>query len=166
MKIDEHWDQIRRVVMQGQASSIYCSIASVGADGMPNITPVGTVFLRDNFTAYYFDQYTSALAENVEANPNICLMSVNSGFWFWFKSLWIGRFIAPPGVRLYGKASALRPATKEEIELVEARVRPTRWLKGSRILWSDFTHVRDITFTSFRPVTYPKMVERLWRVDA
>ena len=90
-------------------------------------------------------------------------MAVNSNFWFWLKSFWRGRFVAPPGVRLYGKAGSLRPATKHEVELIEARVRPTRWLKGSRMLWSGFTHVRDITFESFRPVTYPKMVEGLWR---
>ena len=32
------------------------------SDGIPNITPVGTVFFRDDCTGFYFDQYTSALA--------------------------------------------------------------------------------------------------------
>ena len=72
------------------------------------------------------------------------------------ESFWRGQIVAPPGVRLYGKADPLRPATEHEIELIEARVRPTRWLKGSHMLWSGFTHVRDITFDSFRPVTHPK----------
>lgn len=163
MQIENHWDEIRIVVAKGQASTIYCSIASVDTDGMPNITPIGTVFLRENLTGYYFDHYTSALAANIDLNPDICLMAVNSGFWFWLKSLWVGHFIAPPGVRLYGKAGPLRLATQEEIELMEARVRLTKWLKGSRILWSGFTHVRDMNFNSFRPVTYPKMVGGLWR---
>jgi hypothetical protein len=133
---------------------------------VPNVTHIGTVFLRDNLTGYYFDHYTSALAKNLDANPNLCLMAVNSGLLFWLKSFWRGRFISPPGVRLYGKAGPLRPATAEEIALIEARVRPTKFLKGSRILWSGFTHVRDMAFTSFRPVTYPKMVEGLWRAGA
>lgn len=30
------------------------------------------------------------------------------------------------------------------------------------MLWSDFSHVRDITFTGFRPVHYPVMMSRLW----
>jgi len=166
VQIEKHWQQIRDVVAKGQASTIYCSIASIDPDGIPNVTPIGTVFLRDNLTGYYFDHYTSALARNLDANPNLCLMAVNSSIWFWLKSFWRGNFISPPGVRLYGKAGALRPATPEEIALIEARVKPTKFLKGSRILWSGFTHVRDIVFTSFRPVTYPKMVEGLWHEGA
>jgi hypothetical protein len=166
VQIEKHWKQICEVVAKGQASTIYCSIASVGLDGMPNVTPIGTVFLRDNLTGYYFDHYTSALAKNLDANPNLCVMAVNSGFWFWLRSFWRGHFISPPGVRIYGKAGPLRPATAEEIALIESRVRPTKFLKGSRILWSGFTHVRDIVFTSFRPVTYPKMVEGLWHAGA
>jgi uncharacterized protein len=158
MQLAPHWPEIKRVVARGQASSIYCSIASVSPDGTPNVTPVGTVFLRDDLTGYYFDQYTSSLARNIEANRNVCVMAVNSGAWFWFKSFLHGRFASPPGVRLYGKAGSLRAATPEELRLIQARVRPTKWLKGSRQLWSDFSQVRDICFTSFRPVSYPKMM--------
>ncbi|WP_094708570.1 pyridoxamine 5'-phosphate oxidase family protein [Hahella sp. CCB-MM4] len=162
MKIKNHWMKVKAVLERGQASSIYCSIASINPDGTPTITPIGTVFLREDNTGYYFDHYTSALARNLDHNPNVCVMSVDSGFWFWFRSFLKGRFLAPPGVRLYGKASPLRPATEEEIAKIEKRVRPTKWLKGSRLLWTNFTHVRDITFTEYRPVTYPVMMDGLW----
>ena len=165
MDIKDHWPEIQQVVMQALSSSIHCAIASVAPDGTPNITPVGTVFLRDNLTGYYFDQYTSTLAENIERNPKICLMAVNTSRVFWLKSFWRGNFASPPGLRLYGEASSLRPATEQERKFIDARVRPTRWLKGSRLLWSDFTHVRDIRFTSFRPVTYPRMMDGLWRAS-
>jgi len=163
LSIEEFWPQITEVVSREQRSTIYCSIASVAPDGTPNVTPVGTVFLRNDLTGYYFDHYTSALAKNLDSNPNVCVMAVDAGRWFWFKSFLQGRFIAPPGVRLYGRAGKLRAATPDEIERIEARVRPTRWLKGSRILWSGFTHVRDIDFSSFRPITYPKMMDGLWK---
>ncbi|EPU6914872.1 TPA: pyridoxamine 5'-phosphate oxidase family protein [Pseudomonas aeruginosa] len=167
MKLSEHWTLAKETLERGQRSTIYCSIGSIAQDGTPNVTPIGTVFLRDNQTGYYFDHYTSALAENLDSNPNVCVMAVNAGRWFWLKSLWRGSFAAPPGVRLYGKAGRLRPATAEEIELIEARVRPTRFLKGSQLLWSGFTHVRDITFTSIRPITYPVMMNDLWgKADA
>lgn len=162
LSIEEHWPEIRRVVSRGQASTIYCSLASINPDGTPNVTPVGTVFLREDKTGYYFDHYTRALARNLEANPNICVMAVNASFLFWFRSLLLGRFTSPPGVRLYGVASPPRNATEEEIRRIERRVRPTKWLKGSRLLWTNFTHVRDITFTSFRPVSYPVMMDHLW----
>ena len=31
------------------------------------------------------------------------------------------------------------------------------------MLWSDFSHVRDIAFSGFRPVRYPVMMEHLWQ---
>jgi len=89
-------------------------------------------------------------------------MAVNAGFAFWLRSFFLGRFDSPPGVRLHGVVGPLRPATATGISTIERRVRPTKWLKGSRLLWTNFTHVRDIEFTSFRPVTYPVMMKGLW----
>lgn len=162
MNIEENWQKIRKVVDRGRASTIYCSLASISEDGIPNVTPIGTVFLNDNPSGYYFDQYTTSLAQNIDRNPNICLMAVDAGKWYWFKSLLRGQFDSPPGVRLYGTAGPRREATADELRLVEARVKPTKWLKGSQLLWSDFTHVRDLQFTTYRPVMYPKMMEGLW----
>ena len=162
MSLDENWKKIKSVVEAGQSSSIYCSIASISEDGVPNVTPIGTVFLNDDPSGYYFDHYAAALSQNIDRNPNICLMAVNAGKWFWFKSFLGGQFVAPPGVRLYGTAGPRREASAEEIRLIEARVKPTKWLKGAQLLWSDFSHVRDIKFTSYRPVVYPKMMEGLW----
>ncbi|KAA0025089.1 pyridoxamine 5'-phosphate oxidase family protein [Antrihabitans cavernicola] len=142
---------------------MHCAIASVGADGGPHVTPVGTVFLRDDRTGFYVDRYTSVLAHNVEADPRICLMAVDSGVRFWFRSLLVGRFSAPPGIRLYGTVGALRPATAAELDLVHKSVRTLQWMKGGRLLWSDLDHVRDITFTGFRPVRYPVMMSHLWQ---
>ena len=165
LNIEKHWAQIVKVLTCGQASTIYCSVGSVNPDGSPNVTPVGTFFLRDNSTGYYFDHYTSALARNIDLNPNICVMAVNAGRLFWLRSLFRGRFISPPGVRLYGKVGPIRSATNEEIKKVRRRVRSTRWLKGNRLLWANLTHVRDVTFSSFRPVVYPVMMDGLWSND-
>lgn len=162
MKIEDHWPEIQRVVMNGRRSSRHCAIASVGESGVPTITPIGTVFLRSDYTGFFFDQYTNALAQNVALNPNVCVMAINSSSWFWLRSLVIGRFVSPPGVRLYGKVHARRLATVDEMMVIENKVWPTHWLRGSRLLWSNFSHVRDIQFTSFRPVTYPVMMEHLW----
>lgn len=160
------WKQVKQVLETGQKSTLYCAIASVNADGTPNVTPVGTVFLRDDMTGYYFEHYSKALSDNLDHHPHVCVMAVNAGKWFWARSLFSGRFASPPGVRLYGKAGAVRPATSQELKLIQARVRPSLWLKGARMLWSDFSHVRDIEFTSFRPVTYPVMMDGLWSTGA
>lgn len=159
----KHWSEIRRVVERGQSSSLYCSIASVSEDGAPTITPIGTVFLGSEPSGFFFDRYTSDLGKNIDANGKICLLAVNSGKWFWLRSFLSGRFASPPGVRLYGTAGPLREATSDELSQIESRIRSSKWLKGTQLIWSSFTHVRDLEFTSFRPVTYPVMMERLWQ---
>ena len=162
MNLKHHWPEIQRVLQRGQASTMYCSLATINVDGTPNVTPVGTVFLRDDCTGYYFDHYATTLATNLDANPNVCVMAVNANRLFWLWSFVLGRFTSPPGIRLYGKAQPRRAASSEETAAIEAKVRPTKWLKGNRLLWSNFTHVRDIEFTSFRPVSYPVMTQGLW----
>ncbi|MDB5972791.1 MAG: Pyridoxamine 5-phosphate oxidase [Hydrocarboniphaga sp.] len=159
----QHWPEIRRVVERGQASSLYCSIATVGEDGTPTVTPIGTVFLGANPGGFFFDRYTSDLGNNINANGKICLLAVNSSKLFWLRSFLLGRFTSPPGVRLYGTAGPLRAATASELSQIERRVRSSKWLKGNQLIWSSFTQVRDLEFTSFRPVSYPAMMERLWQ---
>jgi uncharacterized protein len=163
MNIKEHWPQIKSVIERGQRSMLHCAIASISPEGTPHLTPIGTVFIRDNQSGYFFDKYTNGLARNIEANANVCLMAVDARPSFWFRSFFLGRFISPPGVRLYGKVGALRSATPDELTAIQQRVKPTLWLKGSRALWSGFTHVRNIDFTEFKPVMYPVMMEHLWQ---
>jgi len=155
---EKYWPKILSVAKAAQASSLHFTIASVDSDGTPTATPIGTVFFRTDGTGYYFDSYTNALARNLATNPRICLMAVNSSRWFWFKALVLGRFSSLPGIRLYGTAGPLRPANQEELAAVHQRIRGTRWLRGNRLLWSNFTHVRDLEFSSFRPVIYPVMM--------
>ncbi|MFI6045524.1 pyridoxamine 5'-phosphate oxidase family protein [Nocardia sp. NPDC051321] len=46
MTLEQNWDEFRQVVARGKRSTGHCAIASVDADGTPNVTPVGTVYLR------------------------------------------------------------------------------------------------------------------------
>lgn len=162
MSLRQNWPKIQSVLSAGQASSLYCSIATVDPKGMPTITPVGTVFLRADQTGYFFDHYAESLGKNIDQNPNVCVMAVNSGFRYWARALVLGRFASPPGVRLYGVAGPKREASEEEIHLIEKRVKAAQLLKGGRLLWSGFSHVRDITFSHHRPIYYPVMMESLW----
>ena len=159
----KHWPEVRRVVARGQASSLHCAIATVSEDGAPTVTPIGAVFLGAGPRGFFFDRYTSELGRNIDANGKVCLLAVHSGKWFWLRSFFSGRFTSPPGVRLYGTAGPLRAATPDELRQIEERVRSSTWLKGSQLIWSSFTHVRDLEFTSFRPVSSPVRMERLWQ---
>ena len=158
--LEKQWPQIVATFARAQTSSLYCSIASVDTVGQPNVTPIGTLFLGKPCSGFYFDQYTASLAANVDVNPEVCAMAVNASKFFWLRALLAGKFSSLPGVRLYGTAGPLRDATPGEKLQVQRRIGRTRWLKGGRLLWSSFTHVRDLSFTSYRLVAYPVMMER------
>lgn len=158
MDLVKSWNAIKEIFTQAQSSSMYCSIASVNEQGQPHITPIGTVFLRNNQTGYFFDSYTNQLAENIKTNPKVCVMAVNASKGFWLKSLWVGKFSTIPAVRLYGEIGERRLATVEESAAVQKRISPLRWTKGSQLIWSNFTHVRDIHFSEAKPIEYPVMM--------
>src|SRR5690554_5010686 len=123
MNIKDDWKKVKSVLEQGQASTVYCSIATVNPYGTPHITPVGTVFLRNDQSGYFFDHYAEALGKNIDQNPNVCIMAVNAGRFFWLRSLLKGRFVAPPGVRLYGKVGRMREANRKSTRLNSSHVR-------------------------------------------
>ncbi|MEC8444157.1 MAG: pyridoxamine 5'-phosphate oxidase family protein [Pseudomonadota bacterium] len=156
------WPDIKKTLEQAQASAVHCTIATVSPGGMPHITPVGTVFLRDDQTGFFFDHYAVALGDNIDCNPNVCVCAVNVGRWFWLRALVTGQFTATPGVRLYGQAGPARTATEDELRLIHDRVKGASRLKGAKQLWSDFSVVRDIQFTDFKAVTYPMMMDKVW----
>ena len=158
MDLRIHWKIIKQVFLQAQGSSMHCSIASVDEQGQPHITPIGTVFLRNDQTGYFFDTYTNQLSKNLLKQPKVCIMAVNTSKRFWLRSLIQGKFSTLPAIRLYGEIGAVRPATSEEIASVQQRIKPLTWTKGSRLIWSDFSHVRDIRFTEAHPARYPHMM--------
>lgn len=94
------------------------AIASVDADGGPTITPIGAVFLRDDCTGFYFDQYAERLADNLDRDPRVCVMAVDSGSVFWLRWLLAGRFRRAIGVRRYGTAALV------------VRQLPTNWTRS------------------------------------
>jgi hypothetical protein len=153
--LERQWDVVRDVVRRSTGP---LAIASVDADGAPTITPIGTVFLRDDCTGFYFDQYTERLTQNLDRDPRVCVMAVVSGPAFWLRSLLEGRFRKAIGVRLNGTAGPRRPATVEELDAVRRRVRLSQLTRGGRALWSEFSHARDLTFTGLRFVRYPFMM--------
>ena len=114
-----------------------------------------------NQTAYFFDTFTERLGENLSQNSKACIQAVNSGKLFWLISLIQGNFSDYPGVRLYVEIGDLRPATEQEKLAVEQRVKPLQWTKGSQLIWSEFTHDRDIKINDFRWIKYPRMMENL-----
>jgi len=148
----QQWDFLKKIFSNAFNSSFHFSIATVTKEGAPHVTPIGSLMLRDDCTGFYFEEYVSNLSRNLQQNKQVCIMAVNSGKWTLLKSLFLGRFLTPPGVRLMGIAGERREATPEEIALFKKRVRNYRMFKGYDLLWSRLRHVREIRFHSYEPI--------------
>ena len=70
-----NWNAIKKVFAKAQKSNMHANIASVSKNGMPNITPIGTVFLNEDGTGFLFDSFSEQLAENLRQNNNVCIVS-------------------------------------------------------------------------------------------
>ena len=157
-----NWKHIKSVISLAQKSSMYCSIATVDSNGMPTITPIGTLFLREEIgQAFFFNTYSSTIEHNISQNPHICIQDVNNSRTFWIKSMLQGLFNNMPGVRLYGEIKARRPATSEELALVEKRIKALKWTKGGQLIWSSFSHVHDVDIQNFKWIEYLYMMPKL-----
>ena len=161
MDLHQDWDLIKSEFATALNASRHCAIGSVGADGNPHITPIGFVFMRDDKTLFYFEQYSKNLPLNYQTNRNVCVMVVNSAPSFWLSALVKGRFASFPGLRLYGEVGEARQASAEELEALRQRIGPLKFLSGARKIWSGLETVRDIRLHGVEPVRYPRMMEHL-----
>ncbi|MGB5665796.1 MAG: hypothetical protein WBM53_03020 [Maribacter sp.] len=161
MDLLENWDKIRRHFSKSFGSSLHVSIASVGTENSPTITPVGSLFLNRDQTGFYFEKFITSLPKNVLKNENICVLAVNSHRLFWLKSLFKGQFKTYPALKLYGKLGKRRKASESEIRALQRRMKFTRSLKGHKYLWNDMVEVRELEFHRVEKINIGKMTRTL-----
>lgn len=157
--LENQWPEIKTLFKESFKSSFHFSIASVGKDGNPHITPIGSIILGDVGKAIYFEKFPTQLPKNIDDNPNISVLAVNSTKFYWLRSLISGKFSTPPAIRLVGKAGNLRDATQKEIELWQKRVRRMSFTKGHRLIWRDMIKVRELKFNKIEPVHIGEMTK-------
>ncbi len=159
MDIKSDWKSIRIHFSKSFKSCLHVSVASVDAENNPTITPIGSLFLNDDQTGFYFEKFPSKLPKHAEQNKNICVLGVNSNRWLWIKSLFKVKFNEYPAVKLYGVLGERRKATEKEIKRLDRRMRSTKGLKGNTYLWSDMKYVRDIIFTKAEKINLGRMTK-------
>lgn len=161
MDIKTDWNAIRKHFNLSFRSNFHVSIASVDKENNPTVTPIGSLFLNDNQTGFYFEKYPKKLPQSAELNPNVCVLAINSSTFFWIKSLFSQKFRRYPGIKLYGHLSAKRNATEHEIKRLQRRMKATNVLKGNTYLWGNMQYVRDISFTKAEKVNLGEMTDHL-----
>ena len=163
MEIGKHWDTIQTVFQESRRSSTHYAVATVNEDGSPSVAPIGALFLREDKTGFYFAEFPLRMSKNLLRNPRVCILAVNSNPSFWQKSVLVGKFETPPGVRPMGSVGKKREATEEEIAMWQNHVKLARGTKGYDLMWKNMRTVRDIYFDSFEPVLMGEMTQDLWK---
>ena len=161
MDIVENWQKIRDHFNRSFRTNFHVSIASVDIDGNPTVTPIGSLFLNDNQTGFYFEKYPQNLPIHAEYNNRVCVLAVNSGKVFWLNSLFLGKFSRHPGIKLYGDLGKRREASEKEIQRLNRRMKATKGLKGNAYLWDDMMHVREVVFSTAEKINLGKMTRSL-----
>ena len=162
MDVMTHWADVCAVVEKALKTKGFCTVATVSPDGSPHLTPIGSLFLHEPGKACYFEKFPARMRRNLEEDQRICILAVQGGFWSGLWSLFRGRYGIAPGVRLYGRVGARRPATSEETRRWLERVKVFRGFKGYDLLWKDMSEVRDIAFDAFEPLHIGPMTRGLW----
>ena len=160
----EVWRMVRRTVARGRSTSFHCAIASTNPDGRAYVSPIGSVRLGRPGSGTYLDVFNAQLRRNLESDPRVTVMAVDSGLVTWLRALISGRFTTPPGVRLLGEVGPARPATDDEMRTFQRSVRPALLTRGGKAMWGRLDDVlaRDITFTGVVPVRIGSTTAGLW----
>ena len=153
----ENWRKIKAYYNETMKGGMYCTFATVNSNNEPNATPIGSLFLRDDFTGFFFDRFPTVMDNNLDDNGKVCILLVNGSRAFWFRSLVKGVFDKPSGIKLVGAAGQKRESTPKEQMAFAKKTNGLKGFKGYDILWKDMRHVRDITFTDYYQITTGKM---------
>ncbi len=160
----KNWAEVNKIFKNSFLSSFHYSFGTVSKNGTPHITPIGSLILNPKEPkGVYFEIFTGKLKENIERNPNVCVMAVNSSKFFWLKSLMLNNFSTSPGIRLFGKATNRRRATDIEILRWRRRIRPLRITPGYDSLWKNLEYVREIEFEYFETIDLGRTTKRLFQ---
>lgn len=144
---DDQWSAVRSILRKANGSSLHASIASANADGSAHVTPIGSLMLGAKGVGMYLDVFNSGLAANVDRDPRVSILVVDSRKVMWLRSLLGGAFVACPGVRLIGSVGPARPTTPAEIDRFGRHIGPLRRTRGARAMWGSLHTARDVTIT-------------------
>ena len=161
MDIEKDWIGIKDHFNKTFRTNFHVSIASVDSHNDPPVTPIGSFFLNDDQSGFYFEKYPSKLPRYAGINKRVCVLAVNRGSLFWMKLLIIGRFKSYPAIKLYGELGELRKASEKEKQRLDRRMIATKGLKANKYLWGDMNQVRDITFTKAEKINLGEMTNHL-----
>ena len=163
LELTKDWPLVKRVFQRAQNTGLCHNFATVNADGTPNITPIGSLVLdSDQPSGYYFDVFNRSLGENLDRNPSLAILAVDSRKLYWLASFIKRKFSTPPALRLIGSASHKQLATEEEIHRCLKEVKSIRSFGASKQLGSRLKFIRKIQFARVDVLNIGSLTNRSW----
>lgn len=138
-------------------NSFYCSVSTVNREGIPHISPIGSVYLVNENEGYFIEMFTTSFRDKV--GETACIMAVNTSLIYWLFSLIRGKFKTPPATRLSVTIGDRRKITEIERARFQKRVRPFKGLRGYTKMWSKTSFVRTFTIDQIKPVSIGAMTK-------
>ena len=161
---DEEWGNILRYYSNSTHATSsptipYCAFSTVSEDGSPRVAPYTSLILGDNRQGFYFDELSTQTSLNLERDQRVCILVVKTNKLFWIKTVFLGRFDYPPGIRLMGKVGKKREATVQEVNTFKKPLKRLKFFKGYEPIWGFMKHGREIYFDTFEPVRCRTLTE-------
>lgn len=160
------WSSTRRLVNRAFSSHFHAAVATVGSDGSPQVAPIGSLLLGEPGRALFFPIFASGTGSRLRADGRVCVLAVDGRALTWLAALARGRFVAPLGVRLHGRAvAAPRPSTEAERRRWLRRVGYLAVLPGFARLWGRLDTVQELEIDRVEPVRLGAMTagtELVW----
>ena len=158
MKMNEQL--FKRKIKPLFSQAVFCSVATVNTEGIPHVTPIGSVVLKNKNSGWFFQKFTKNIPKNADHCEYATIMAVNAGKWFWLKSVLQGRFKQPPAMRLMVKLGKYRPATQAEGQKVRRRVSIFKRTKGYQMMWQDMSDIREFEIIEYKPIYIGQMTHQ------
>jgi hypothetical protein len=94
--------EVAEVVREAfNANGAYVSLATAGADGRPDVAPVGTGVLREDGSVFLLQGPLDRSYANLRANPAAVLMIVDNSLMRWIRFFFTGVYGRPHGWRIH-----------------------------------------------------------------
>jgi hypothetical protein len=144
LDLDRDWPAILAYVDQAMKATYYVALATVDPDGVPTVTPIGSLVLNADRTGFFLERFPRTLGRNAEQNKNFCFLAENTRKWQILQQVRKGGYF---GVKLTGVLGERRPATPADVTRINHRIRFTRRKRAEQMLLGDAPQVRDLTVT-------------------
>ena len=147
------------------AKAVFASIATVNEEGHAHVSPIGSVVVLSKDNGIYFEKFTKSIPKNIKKDDIATIMVVNTGRWFWLKSLIKGQFESPPAIRLVVKMGQLKEADVNEMTIFKRKVALFKKTTGYKQLWQDMSMVREFSIVDYKPIYLGHMTRKQFAVS-